>query len=205
MRDKSYGDATLFYPGRNLSATEKKRLDQFEVDLSDLTADHIIYSLSRQVENNFQIFYSVAEDVIGEEKSLEIAFQIGLRYGGNGYSNWLKGHGYGDRGNPETMARYQDLAHSIRGPKHTAALFAEYDEFECVVRRGACIYFDENRPQNGKYTGAFERGCFDGYKAADQNLKEVVVRTCCWQGDGGCDIAWVYDEAKMRESQLWLG
>ena len=205
MRDKSAGDAALFYPGRNLSAAERIRLETFSTELSELTSDHIIYSLSRQVENNFQTFYGVAEDVIGEEKALELAFEIGRRYGGTGYSTWLESHGYKGRGNPETMARYQDLVHAIRGPKHTAALFAEYDSTRCVVRRGACIYFDEARPQNGKYTGAFERGCFEGYQAADSNLIEVVVNTCCWQGDRGCDIAWVYDEDRMRESELWLG
>jgi hypothetical protein len=205
MRDKSAGDATLFYPGRNLSAAERARLESYATELSELTSDHIIYSLSRQVENNFQTFYSVAEDVIGEAKALELAFEIGRRYGGTGYATWLSEHGYGKRGNPETMARYQDLVHAIRGPKHTAALFAEYDSLRCVVRRGACIYFDETRPANGKYTGEFERGCFEGYKAADENIAEIVVTTCCWKGDGGCDIAWVFDEERMRDSQVWLG
>ncbi len=104
MHDKAAGDATLFYPGKNLSESEKNRLEEFATELSDLTADHVIYSLSRQVENNFQTFYSVAEDVIGEEKALELAFEIGRRYGGTGYATWLKARGYDGRGNPATMA-----------------------------------------------------------------------------------------------------
>jgi hypothetical protein len=190
----------MFYPARNLPAAERKRLEGFEIELDELTVDHIVFSLSRQVENNFQTFYTVAEDVVGTEKAMEIAYEIGVRYGGLGYSTWLSAHGYGDRGNPETMARYQDFVHAIRGPKHTAALFATYTDVECVVKRGACIYFDETKPANGKYTGEFERGCFEGYKRADANLDRVEVRSCCWRGDGGCDIAWVFDEDKMRES-----
>jgi hypothetical protein len=196
-------DSLLFYPARNLSQVERQRLEGFDIELSELTADHIIFSLSRQVETNFQTFYTVAEEVIGEEGALKIAYQIGVRYGGLGYATWLKAHGFGDRGNPWTMAQYQDLVHAIRGPKHTAALFADYDDLRCVVRRGACIYFDERRPQNGKYTGEFERGCFQGYTDADQNLDRVDVSSCCWRGDGGCEIAWVFNEEKMRESQRW--
>lgn len=204
-RDRHAGEATLFYPGRNLAADQKARLESFRTELDELTADHIIYSLGRQVENNFQTFYTVAEDVIGEQSALELAFEIGRRYGGNGYATWLESHGYGNLGNPQTMAGYQDLVHAIRGPKHTAALFAEYDEWQCTVRRNACIYYDASKPQNGKYTGAFERGCFEGYKAADANLNEVVVHNCCWQGEPGCNIAWVFDEERMRATDRWLG
>lgn len=195
----------LFYPARNLPAGERERLDGYEIELSELTADHIIYSLGRQVETNFQTFYTVAEDVIGEESALEIARQIGVRYGGRGYATWLRAHGYENCGNPETMANYQDLVHAIRGPKHIAALFAEYDEHRCVVRRNACIYFDERTPGNGKYTGAFERGCFEGYVAADENLDRVDVHECVWRGEAGCNISWEFDEQKMRESGRWLG
>jgi hypothetical protein len=198
-------DSLLFYPARNLSRTERQRLEEFDIDLADLSSDHIVYSLSRQVENNFQTFYTVAEEVVGEEAALKIAYEIGVRYGGLGYATWLKAHGYDDRGNPQTMARYQDLVHAIRGPKHTAALFADFDNLRCVVKRGACIYFDERLPGNGKYTGEFERGCFKGYTNADANLDRVDVATCCWRGDGGCEIAWVFDEAKMRASDRWLG
>jgi hypothetical protein len=198
-------DSLLFYPARNLNQIDRQRLETFDIELSDLSADHIIYSLSRQVENNFQTFYTVAEEVVGEQAALRIAYEIGVRYGGLGYASWLKAHGYGDRGNPQTMAQYQDLVHAIRGPKHTAALFADYDNLSCVVRRGACIYFDERRPGNGKYTGEFDRGCFQAYTGADRNLDRVDVISCCWRGDGGCEITWVFDEDKMRESQRWLG
>jgi hypothetical protein len=182
----------LFYPGANLSEEQKRRFDDFEFEIDELTVDHIVYGLSRQIENNFQTFYGVAEELVGEEKALEIAFEIGKRYGGGGYSKLLKALGRGDRGDSRTMALYQDLAHAIRGPKHTAALYAEYDDERCVVKRSCCIYYDENQPENGKYTGAFERGCFEGYKAADANLRSVEVHSCVWRGDGHCHISWEY-------------
>jgi hypothetical protein len=92
------------------------------------------------------------------------------------------------------MAQYQDLVHSIRGPKHTSALFAEFTEARCIVRRTECIYFSDASPQNGKYTREFERGCFAGYQAADPNLLRVEVLRCRCIGDAECEQHWVYSE-----------
>jgi hypothetical protein len=92
------------------------------------------------------------------------------------------------------MALYQDLVHAIRGPKHAGALFAEYDDSRCVVRRSACVYFSESTPRNGKYTNAFEQGCFAGYKAADRNLLRVDVIRCLCRGDSSCEQHWVYKD-----------
>lgn len=201
MKHEDHADQKLLlYPGANLSQAEKDKIDNYTLELHEITGDHLVYSLSRQVEKNFQTFYSIAEEVIGEEQALAIAEEIGSRYGGGGYAKWLESHGYEGRGTPRTMARYQDLVHAIRGPKHTAALFAEYDDERCVVKRNQCIYFDEDFPKNGKYTGAFERGCFTGYKRADANIAEIQVMTCRWQGDSGCEIHWIFDKDRAAES-----
>jgi hypothetical protein len=134
----------------------------------------------------------VAEDIVGEEAALTIAREIGRRYGGAGYARYLKAQGREGSGEPRMMALYQDLVHSLRGPKHAAALFAEYDDERCIVRRKECIYFSEARPENGKYTGAFEAGCFEGYVDADENLERVDVVRCRWQGASGCEQHWVF-------------
>jgi hypothetical protein len=182
----------LFYPGRNLSPEEKRRMEEYEVKIDELTVDHIVHSMSRQIENNFQTFYTVAEDLIGEAQALKLAYEIGLRYGGLGYAKLLKAYGRGNEGSPEMMAIYQDLVHAIRGPKHAAALYAEYDDRRCTVRRNACIYFSERTPGNGKYTSAFEQGCFAGYRSADKNLLRVEVAKCLCRGDASCEQHWVY-------------
>lgn len=202
QRENYANDPLLFYPGRNLSAEEKRRMDTYEIKLDELTADHIIYSMSRQIEGNFMTFFSVAEEVVGERKSLEIAHEIGRRYGGMGYANMLKAMGLGNNGSPRTMALYQDLVHSIRGPKHTAALFAEHDDSQCVVRRKACIYFSEKFPAVGKYTAAFEQGTFAGYMAADRNLKRVDVVKCLCRGADSCEQRWVYKDPADIDSSL---
>ena len=188
----------LFYPGAGLTSAERDRMDRYDIAIDGLTVDHLVYSMSKQIENNFQSFYTVAEAIAGKEKAIEIAHEIGRRYGGQGYANLLKAQGRERRGEPRMMAIYQDLVHSIRGPKHAAALFAEYDDTRCIVRRTHCIYFNEENPQNGVYTEAFEAGCFEGYVAADDNMIAVEVKSCRFQGAPGCEQHWVFKPASER-------
>jgi len=187
-------DPLIFYPGRRLSDEEKRRIDAFELSIGEVTVDHLVYAMGRQIENNFQTFYTVAEEIIGDKTALKIAYEIGLRYGGRGYATFLKARNRGDNGDARMMALYQDFVHSIRGPKHVAALYAEYDDTRCIVRRQECIYYAEAYPQNGKYAGAFEEGCFEGYKRADRNLLRVEVHKCRWKGDASCEQHWVYKD-----------
>jgi hypothetical protein len=193
-REPYADDPLLFYPGAGLSAEERRRMDEYDLEIGDVTVDHLVYSLSRQVENNFQIFYTVAEDLIGADRALELAQEIGRRYGGRGYAQFLLARGHGSNGSAQLMAQYQDLVHSIRGPKHTSALYAEHTPSRCIVRRDECIYYSDAFPENGKYTNAFEAGCFEGYRAADANLLRVEVHRCRCRGDAGCEQHWVYSE-----------
>jgi hypothetical protein len=194
MNEPYARDHLLFYPGAGLTEAERARMDEYRIPIDEVTVDHLVYAMSKQIENNFQIFYTVAEELVGEAKALEIAREIGRRYGGQGYARLLEAHGTPGAGSAREMALYQDLVHSIRGPKHAAALFAEHDDERCVVKRTDCIYYDENRPDNGKYTGAFESGCFEGYCASDENLLRVEVHACRWKGDAGCEQHWVFKE-----------
>jgi len=199
MTQESYAkNHLLFYTGPGLTDAERERMDRYEIPIDQVTVDHLIYSMSKQIENNFQSFYTVAEEVAGKEVALEIARGIGRRYGGQGYARLLKAYGREQRGEPRMMALYQDLVHAIRGPKHAAALFAEYDDTRCIVRRTHCIYFNEDTPQNGIYTEAFEAGCFEGYVAADDNMLRVDVIKCRFQGASGCEQHWVFKEPSER-------
>jgi hypothetical protein len=198
-REPYADDPLLFYPGAGLSAEERRRMDEYDLEIADVTVDHLVYSLSRQVENNFQVFYAVAEELIGVDRALELAQEIGRRYGGRGYAQFLAARGHGAKGSAQLMAQYQDLVHSIRGPKHTAALFAEHTGSRCIVRRKECIYYSDAFPENGKYTNAFEAGCFEGYRAADENLLRVEVYKCRCRGNDSCEQHWVYAEEGLPQ------
>src|ERR1700733_16066560 len=90
----------LFYPGARLSQAERQRMETYDIAIDELTVDHLIYSMSRQIENNFQSFYTVTEELAGEETALAIAKEIGRRYGGIGYGNLLTAQGRSRRGEP---------------------------------------------------------------------------------------------------------
>ena len=60
----------LFYPGAGLTQDERDEMDRYEIPIDRVTFDHLVYSMSRQIENNFQSFYTIAEEVVGEEKKL---------------------------------------------------------------------------------------------------------------------------------------
>lgn len=177
----------LFFPGSRLTQAERDRMDNLEIPLDELTIDHLIYSMGNQLGANFLTFYTVAEDVIGEEKALELAREIGRRYGGAGYSKLLENHGRAGKGSPRMMALYQDLVHSIRGPQHAVSLFAEYSEEQTVVKRPGCIYFSADREETWKYTQAFEEGCLEAYVGVDENLQSVENPTCRFRGQERCE------------------
>jgi hypothetical protein len=199
-------DRLLFYPGAGLSEAERAKMDRYEIPIGQVTIDHLIYSMSRQIERNFQSFYTVAEEIAGAEMAQEIAHEIGRRYGGGGYATFLAAQGSEGAGSARMMALYQDLVHSLRGPKHARALFATHDESRCVVRRTQCIYFSEDVPENGKYAAAFETGCFEGYRAADRNLIRVEVHRCRYQGADDCEQHWVYaDDPKQPPPEVYVG
>ncbi len=92
-----------------MSEAVRDAVSQWEprVDLDEVTIDHLVYAMSKQIENNFQTFYSVAEEIVGEKKALEIANEIGKRYGGRGYATLLAAKGLGKKGSARLMSRWR--------------------------------------------------------------------------------------------------
>jgi hypothetical protein len=66
-REGYAGDPLIFYPGAGLPATERDRMERYDISIGEITVDHLVYSMGRQIENNFQSFYSVAEELAGKE------------------------------------------------------------------------------------------------------------------------------------------
>ena len=58
MKNEPYSkDPLLFYPGRRLSDEERRRMDEYDIAIDEISLDQLIYSLSRQIEINFMTFY----------------------------------------------------------------------------------------------------------------------------------------------------
>jgi len=194
------GPSLTPYPGSQLTTDERARVDAFTVPLDELTVDHVLYSLGRFVETSFANAMLVAAEVVGEDKARQIAREAGRRHGGGGYAKLLAAAGTPGAGDAPTMARYQDLAHTLRGPKHASQPHAEVVDGRCVVRKAECGFYDATRPETAPYVGEFEAGCFEAYRAVDRNLASVDIHACRWQGAGRCEIefAWSGPDATVH-------
>ena len=54
MKREAYAEnPLLFYPGRRLSDEERRRMDDYDIAIDEISLDQLIYSLSRQIEMNF--------------------------------------------------------------------------------------------------------------------------------------------------------
>jgi hypothetical protein len=164
------GPSLTPYPGSQLPAAERARVDALEVPLEELTIDHVLYSLGRFVESSFVNAMLVAEEVVGPGPARRIAREAGRRHGGTGYARLLAAAGSPGHGDARLMARYQDLAHTLRGPKHGSQPHAEVVGDRCVVRKAECGFYDAARPETAPYVGEFEAGCFEAYRAVDGDL-----------------------------------
>ena len=130
---------------RGCPPAERDRMERYDISIDELTVDHLVYSMGRQIENNFQSFYSVAEEVAGLETALAIAREIGRRYGGQGYAKLLVAQGRERRGraaddgavpgpralDPRPQARGGAVCRVRRHPLHRAALAVH------LLQRGA--------------------------------------------------------------------
>jgi hypothetical protein len=194
------GRGTLFYPGRAANPSDVRRLANYEVNLDEIGIDSLIVFMSKQIEANFQMFFSAAEKVVGADRAEAIAEAMGLMYGGSGYERYLSSRGGAAAGSTTTMAGYQDLAHAVRGPKHSEALFCKFNDEYCVVERSGCVYYSEDHPENARYVKAFEDACAQAYIAVDDNLEEVIRVRCRWQGSPTCKVAMRYRTAESDEA-----
>ena len=51
MQQESYANKRfMFYPGMNLSQAERDRMDRYEVPIDEVTIDHLVYAMSKQLE-----------------------------------------------------------------------------------------------------------------------------------------------------------
>ena len=63
-REPYANDPLLFYPGRQLSEEERRKMDEYDIDISDVTFDHLVYSMSRHLgENSTSVIKAVLSSV----------------------------------------------------------------------------------------------------------------------------------------------
>jgi hypothetical protein len=163
-------------------------MESFGFRISEIDADRIVYAQSRSFANLFHNIFDVVRERFGEERATEVAQSLGRRYGVNNYGGFLRSRGVKE-GSPALMCEFQDMAHAIRGPDHASALFGEFDEERCMVKRTKCIYFSDHPAGMGQYTAIFEAAVAEGYQEVDPALERVDNPRCLCKGDSSCEVS----------------
>jgi hypothetical protein len=187
VRQRNYAKDTVAqkYPVGDLSPEEKRKIDGLTFDFRELTAEHIVYALSRAFGSLFHNIWISMEEIAGEDTARKMSYAMGVKYGFANYGDFLDARGL-RQGSPSVMCEYQDKIHSVRGPIHANARFGQFDKEKCIITRNKCIYHQWHTEKTRKYHEEFYKGLYDGYKKADPALKDVENPRCLWKGDDGC-------------------
>jgi hypothetical protein len=181
-----------FYPGANLSSERRKALEDQAVDPEDLTADDIVYCLSRLVTTTMYELVAQVEQRWGKEAAKEVVYEWARKRGHEAIKNWAKVRGI-TRLTAESWASYQDLRHSMSGPIHAHSFvsYAETDDTEDIVQmdRTGC-FFHTGRPEGmDSYSSYVSQGMEQGYREAFPEVTFRIVR-CIGEGTSteGCTL-----------------
>lgn len=174
------------YPGHDLTEEQLDSVRQATATLSELveTDGLILFALGEALSSFVTTLLDTIAELAGDEVALEAARRVGLLYGEGNYTKYLRNRGL--TSGPEVFAGYQDYMHTLRGPRHTTALWATYDESTVLVERQDCLYFCGQRGVPNKYVAEMEASIIEGYRRVDPHLM-VSNPKCLTKGSpDGC-------------------
>ena len=178
-----------FFPGR-VSTERAKQLDNFEIDIDDMTIDDVVYCIHRTEIRTLYFLLDIIRRKWGEKAAQEAGEEFGYMEGSYNYSKFLRRYKrtYGD---PEVMARYQDIIHVYYGPTAPHCLCSYGDDCVRVVRTECHLH--TGRPEGMesmcKYIG---EGFMKGYTEIDPAFVRTEKVLCLSRGDDCCDRIWYY-------------
>ena len=193
-----------FYPGR-VSEERQKQLDNFEVDMDDLTYDDIVYCLHQTEIRTLYFLIDVVRRRWGQEAAEEVTAEWGSREGMYMYEKFLKTRGKRTRdgkiyGTAELMAMYQDMIHIYYGPTAPYCEVTYGEDWIRVVRTQCHLYNGRPEGMEGicKYFGkGLKEGMMKGYSEIDPAFIRTEKPFCLAFGDDHCDRTWYFK--KMEE------
>ena len=175
-------DWKKWYPGQ-INVERRRQLDELRYNAKDLTADDIIYLLTKGYTGLFHNMVKAMKAVVGEDATKEIITQYGYTRGGQNIDKMLKVAGTNDP-TPEHWAWYQDAVHSAGGLEHSQA-YSEYDDEKCVVRRTHCGLYTGD-PETKEYCRYFHLGAHSAYNEYQPTV-ETKFEKCMAEGDDCCE------------------
>ncbi len=181
-RPNTESDWKAWYPGQ-ISDERRKQLEELRYNARDLTADDIVYLLTKGANGMFHTFVKAMKKVVGEEKTRDILQEFGYIRGERNISRFMQAVGTTDP-SPEQWAWFQDAVHSAAGLEHVQA-HAEYDDQKCVVKRTHCQLLSQD-PETREYCRYFHLGALAAYNDKQPTVESKLVK-CMVQGDDHCE------------------
>jgi hypothetical protein len=195
-----------FYPGARLSEERKRQIQDLDISADEVTVDDIVFNTAAAYTGTFYLVMGLIEEKWGREAAEEIARSLGRKNGKRNFEKWLENHGVTE-GTAELMAKFEDMAHALRGPNHASAV-SEYDDDHVVVTRTRCGWHTGRPDGMQSYCRHFSEEAMRSYGEADPAIKEARTVCCMSYGDDHCRHEFFYadppDEAdpeKLRD--LW--
>ena len=179
-----YSDLRL-YPGVHLSDERRRRLDDDAVEPDELTAEDIIYKLSRMVTGTMYSVMELVEERWGKDAARELVVEWGRRRGRDNLRKFLRQRGE-TRLTPELWARFQDYRHLISGPVHANSFLSYEGESDVVLNRTGCLFHDGRPDGMDSYCEPVAQGKFAGYAQECPEL-ESEHPVCKSRGDSDSD------------------
>ena len=165
--------------GGRVTDERMEKLVNFDfVGLDDITTDDLFAVNSLTTKKMLYAMYGVAEQLWGEEKTMEYAETAGRTMYNRNWALIQQRFGTLEL-SPEQIAWYQDMAHLFYGPCTEA--YTEYDDEKCVVTREKCIMkATKELAHLRKYDEAMCNGVLKGYMDRQPNLE--CERVCSYGG-----------------------
>lgn len=182
------------YPGAHLTEADKDRVRNATATIEELVSTDglILFGLGEALSSILTTLLDTTAAVGGEHVALEVARQVGLRYGEDNYSKYLRNRGL--ESNAEVFCAYQDYMHTLRGPRHITAWWASHDDTSVLVERTDCLYFCGRRGVPNKLVAELELSITQGYRRVDPNLV-IDNPQCLTKGDAaGCVHRFAFKE-----------
>jgi hypothetical protein len=129
-----------FYPGL-ITETRQNQLAVFDFELRDLTADDLVWHLSKSVAGTAYSALRWVRDKFGQDAAQELAREFGYESGVAIFDSYRQRVGVapGEPLTPEQFAEFQDYAHATMGVDAVYS-FSGYDDEKAWVSRHRCFF-----------------------------------------------------------------
>lgn len=172
------------YPGLDLSEEREEQLRNLDVDLDEISADDIVWNVSRNASSYFFLLLRYIAKLHGEESACALAEKLGYVTGRSNYRKMQKKFGV-ETLTPEMVALYEDTAHLLGGVE-MATCTSEYRGNEWIGHRKRCPFHTGAPDGAGHYCRFVNKGFTKAYQECDPNIEEVRYESSLMDGDEQC-------------------